>query len=110
MERLIRHDLSESDMRPGSTLRPIARVELERDGETVAGVTLGRAEVFERQPIEYALARWSFPEADVVAGAAVLTAGADAAPAGVPLYLDVNAAVYDDADDRCAIAGKCGFE
>jgi ribosomal protein S18 acetylase RimI-like enzyme len=110
MERLIRHDLSESDMRPGSTLRPIARVELERDGETVAGVTLGRAEVFERQPIEYTLARWSFPEADVVAGAAVLTAGADTAPAGVPIYLDVNAAVYEDADDRCAVAGKCGFE
>jgi len=110
MARLIRHDLSESDTRPGSTLRPIARYELERDGETVAGVTLGRAEVFERQPLEHTLARWSFPAGDLVTGAAVLTAGADAAPTGVPVYLDINGAVYDDADDRCAIARESGFE
>lgn len=110
MERLIRHNLSETDARPGSTLRPIARFEVERDGDIVAGVTLGRAEVFERQPLEYTLARWSFPAGDPGTGAVVLSAGVDAAVRGVPLYLDINDSVDDDADDRCTIAREAGFE
>jgi RimJ/RimL family protein N-acetyltransferase len=110
MARLIRHDLSETDVRPGSTLRPITRFELERDGDVVAGVTFGRAEVFERQPWEYTLARWSFPAGDAAAGAEVLSAGADPALRGAPLYLPLNGSVHDDVDDRCAIARESGFE
>ncbi|MEV4597083.1 hypothetical protein AB0K15_06730 [Amycolatopsis sp. NPDC049253] len=104
MERLIRHDLSETDVRPGSTLRPIVRFELQRDGDTMAGVTLGRAEVLERQPLAYTLARWSFPAGDLAAGAVVLTAGANPALRGAPLYLDINDSAHEDADDRCTIA------
>ncbi|MEW2506126.1 hypothetical protein AB0878_37315 [Amycolatopsis sp. NPDC047767] len=107
---MIRHHLSETDVRPGSTLRPIVRLELDRDGDIVAGVTLGRAEVFERQPLAYTLARWSFPAGDTATGVVVLSAGADPALRCAPLYLDINDSVHEDADDRCTIARDTGFE
>ena len=49
--------LDPSEVRAGSTLRPIARFVAERDGTEAASVVFGRAEIFEREPLEYALAR-----------------------------------------------------
>jgi hypothetical protein len=65
-----RIELDPSQVSPGSTLRPIARFEAGQ-----ASVVLGRAEIFEREPLEYAVARLSW-EGDQSAAAAVVTAAA----------------------------------
>jgi hypothetical protein len=46
--------LDPSKVRAGSTLRPIARFVAERDGTEAASVVFGRAEIFEREPLERA--------------------------------------------------------
>jgi ribosomal protein S18 acetylase RimI-like enzyme len=99
---LRRIELDPSPVSPGSTLRPIARFEAGQ-----ASVVLGRAEIFEREPVEYAVARLSCSGAQDDA-VAVVTAAAAAADG--PVYLPVNAVSGVDHAARCELAQACGFE
>lgn len=96
--------LDPSEVRPGSTLRPIARFEGER-----ASAVLGRAEIFQREPLEYAIARLSWTEDDLVAARSVVAAAALAVPRGEPVYLPINASASPDHAVRRGIAEACGF-
>lgn len=102
--------LDSSVVRPGSTLRPISRFVVERDGVERASVVLGRAEIFEREPVEYAVARFSWAEGGQEDARAVVTAAVESAPPGVSVYLPVSAAVSADHAARRDIARACGFE
>jgi len=97
-------------MQPGSTLRPIARFVVDCDGTEAASVVFGHAEIFEREPTEYALARLSWAPGQRDAARAVLSAAAQSAPAGESVYFPVNAAVSSTHAERCGIAEACGFE
>jgi hypothetical protein len=70
-------------------------------------VVLGRAEIFEREPLEYAVARLSW-DGDQSAAAAVVTAAAAAVDG--PVYLPLNAVSGADHSARCQLAQACGFE
>lgn len=94
---------------PGSTLEPIARFEARGAAGTLASVVFGRAEIFEREPPEYALARLTGAESQPEAARAVLAAAAAQQPAGSRVYFPVSAAQKDHAARR-AIAEACGFE
>lgn len=107
---LRRVSLDPADVRPGSTLRPIARFALWRDGMERASAVLGRAEIFEREPVEYAVARVAWTDGDPAAARAVVTAATGAAPAGASVYLPVNAVSGPDHTERREIAQACGFE
>ncbi|WIX76245.1 GNAT family N-acetyltransferase [Amycolatopsis carbonis] len=91
-------------------MRPIARFVVERDGVEQASAVLGRAEIFEREPLEYAVARLSWAEGGLGAARAAVTAAVDSAPRGVSVYLPVNAAVSSDHAARRDVAQACGFE
>lgn len=101
--------LDPSHVRPGSTLRPIARFVAQRGAVEQASVVFGQAEIFEREPVEYALARLSWTEDRPDAASDVVSAAVRAAPPGAPVYFPVSAAVSSDHDDRRAIAEACGF-
>jgi ribosomal protein S18 acetylase RimI-like enzyme len=101
--------LDPSQVRPGSTLRPVARYLVERDGVEQASVVLGRAEIFEREPIEFALARLRWAEGEQAAARAVVRAAAGSAPPGVTVYLPVNAAAGTDHAAVGCVARACGF-
>lgn len=92
---------------PGSTLRPIARFVAERDGVPLASAVLGRAEIFEREPLDHAVARLSWADGAQDAAAAVVTEAAAAAPDTV--YLPVNSAAGQDHEAQRAIAEAAGF-
>jgi hypothetical protein len=77
-----RIELDLSDVRPGSTLRPLTRFVAEHEGAEVASVILGQAEIFEPEPLEYALARLSRAEDRPDAAVAVMTAAARSGPPG----------------------------
>lgn len=72
-------------------------------------MVIGRAEVFEREPLEHALARLSWAEGELAAAREVVTAAAESAPSGVPVYLPVNAVNARDHAARRAIAQASGF-
>ena len=63
---------------------------------------LGRAEIFEREPLEYAAARFSWAENEEQAAGDVLRAAVRGAP--LPLYFPVGVD-----DGRRGIAEACGF-
>ncbi|MBN9743955.1 hypothetical protein DMP23_23250 [Amycolatopsis sp. A1MSW2902] len=109
MSEVRRVTLDPSQVKPGSTLRPIARFTVERDGVEQASAVLGRAEIFEREPLEYVVARLSWRE-DESNARAVVTAAVDAAPPDVSVYFPVNAAVSSDHAARRDVAQACGFE
>jgi ribosomal protein S18 acetylase RimI-like enzyme len=90
-------------------LRPIARFVVERDGVGQASVVFGRAEIFEREPTEYALARLRWAEGGLEAARAAVTAAVESAPSGAAVYLPVNAAVSPDHAARREVAEACGF-
>jgi RimJ/RimL family protein N-acetyltransferase len=94
----------------GSTLRPIARFVVEHDGVEQASVVSGRAEIFEREPTEYAVARLRWAEGGLAAARAVVTAAVASAPSGVAVYLPVFATVGDAHAGARGIAEACGFE
>lgn len=75
-----------------------------------ASAVLGRAEIFEREPLEYAVARLSWAEGGRGAARAVVTAALDSAPRGVSVYLPVSASVSSDHAARRDVAQACGFE
>lgn len=102
--------LDHSRVRPGSTLRPISRFVVERDGVEQASVVLGRAEIFEREPLEYAVARLSWADGGLGDARAVVAAAVGSAPPGIPVYLPVSAAVSADHAARRDVALACGFE
>ncbi|MGW4487164.1 GNAT family N-acetyltransferase [Amycolatopsis sp. NPDC004368] len=97
-------------MQPGSTLRPIARFVVERDGREVASAVLGRAEIFEREPIEYAVARLSWTEGGLDAAQAAVTAAVASVPRGTSVYLPISASVSSDHAARRDVAKACRFE
>lgn len=97
--------LDPSDVRLGSTLRPVTRFVAEHDGAEVASVVFGQAEIFEPEPLEYALARLSWADGRLDAARAVMIAAARSVPAGAEVYFPVSAAQAA----RCGIAGACGF-
>jgi GNAT superfamily N-acetyltransferase len=90
-------------------LRPIARFVVEHDGVEQASVVSGRAEIFEREPTEYALARLRWAEGGLDAARAAVTAAVDSAPPGAAVYLPVSAAVSPDHAARRGVAEACGF-
>lgn len=110
VDEVRRIPLDPSDVTPGSTLRPIARFVLEHEGSQAASVVFGRAEIFEREPVEYALARLSWADGRLDAARAVMTAAVRSAPDEAPVYFPVSAAVSGNHADRRAIAEACGFE
>jgi hypothetical protein len=97
--------LDPSDVRPGSTLRPVTRFVAEHEGAEVASVVFGRAQIFETEPLEHALARLSWTEGRPDAARAVMTEAARSVPAGAEVYFPVSAAQAA----RCGIAEACGF-
>jgi GNAT superfamily N-acetyltransferase len=104
--------LDPTRVEPGSTLRPIAQFLVERGGVVLASAVLGRAEIFERAPLEYAVARlrWSGgPVAAVGAVRAVVAAAVRAAPPGPAVYLPVNGAVSPDHAACRGVAEACGL-
>lgn len=101
--------LDPSQVRPGSTLRPIARFVVEHNGVEQASVVFGRAEIFEREPTEYALARLHWADGGLDAARVAVTAAVDSAPPGAAVYLPVNAEVSRDHATRCRVAEACGF-
>lgn len=110
VDEVRRIPLDPSDVTPGSTLQPIARFVLEREGAEVASVVFGRAEIFEHHPVEYALARFKWAEGQTDAARAVMTAAAQSAPDDAPVYFQVGAAVSSNHADRRAVAEASGFE
>lgn len=108
-ERVRRVALDPSQVRPGSTLRPIARFVAEHDGEEQASVVLGRAEIFEREPTEYALARLSCADGGLDAARAAVTAAVATVPPGAAVYLPVNAVGNPDHAAWRDVAEACGF-
>jgi ribosomal protein S18 acetylase RimI-like enzyme len=74
-----------------------------------ASVVFGQAEIFEREPTEYALARLHCAEGGLDAARAVVTAAADSAPPGAAVYLPVNAAGNSDHAAHRQVAEACGF-
>lgn len=101
--------LDPAHVRPGSTLRPIARFVAERGGVEQASVVFGQAEIFEREPVEHALARLSWTGDRLDAASEVMNAAIHAAPSAAPVYFPVSAAVSSDHAHRRAIAEACGF-
>jgi hypothetical protein len=69
----------------------------------------GRAGIFEREPVEYALARLGWAEGRLDAARAVMTAAARSAPDEALVYFPVSAAVSGHHTDLRAIAEACGF-
>ena len=110
VDEVRRIPLDPSDVTPGSTLQPIARFVLEREGAEVASVVFGRAEIFEHEPVEYGLARFRWAEGQSDAARAVMTVAAQSAPGHAPIYFQVGAAVSANHADRRAVAEACGFE
>jgi ribosomal protein S18 acetylase RimI-like enzyme len=90
-------------------LRPIARLVVEHDGVEQASVVFGRAEIFEREPTEFALARLSWAEGGLDAARAAVTAAVESALPGAAVHLPVNAAVSADHAARSGVAEECGF-
>ncbi|NDL59840.1 GNAT family N-acetyltransferase [Phytoactinopolyspora mesophila] len=109
MREVRRVELDPSQVRPGSTLRPITRFVVEHDGVEQASVVFGRAEIFAREPAEYALARLRWVEGGLDAARAAVTAAVDSAPPGAAVYLPVNAAVSPDHAAHRVVAETCGF-
>ncbi|HKE64585.1 MAG TPA: GNAT family N-acetyltransferase [Micromonosporaceae bacterium] len=109
MSEVRRVALDPSQVRPGSTLRPIARFVVEHDGVAQASVVLGRAEIFEREPAEYAVARLNWAAGGLDAARQVVTAAVKSAPLGAAVYLPVNAAVSPDHADVRGIAEASGL-
>ena len=101
--------LDPSQVSPGSTLRPIARFVVEREGVEQASVVFGRAEIFEREPAEYAVARLRWADGGLGAARAVVTAAVDSARSGAVVYLPINAATSPDHAARRGVAEACGF-
>lgn len=94
---------------PGSTLRPMARFAAVLDGEECASVVLGRAEVLEREPPEFTVARLSWSAGGSAAAEAVVTAAVNAAPAGAEVYFAVSTAGSANHSERREIAQGCGL-
>jgi GNAT superfamily N-acetyltransferase len=101
--------LDPSHVEPGSTLRPSARFVAERGGVEQASVVFGQAEIFEREPDEYALARLAWTGDWRDAACDVMNAAVHAKPSAAPVYFPVNAAVQGNHADRRAIAEVCGL-
>ena len=87
----------------------MARFVVDCDGGEAASVVFGRAEIFEREPAEYALARLSWEQGRSDAACAVMAAAAQSGPGGEKVYFPVNAGVHGDHVERCRIAEDCGF-
>ena len=94
---------------PGSTLQPMARFAAVLDGEECASVVLGRAEVFEREPPEFTVARLSWSAGLSAAADAVVTAAVHAVPTGTEVYFAISAAVSANHVERREIAQGSGF-
>jgi GNAT superfamily N-acetyltransferase len=112
LERVRQVALDPTAVRPGSTLQPIARFVIEGDDGDLASVVLGQAEVFEREPVEHAIARLSWIPARPDAARAVIAAAARAVPEGRPLHFTVSASsasTNENCDERRAIAEDVGF-
>lgn len=90
-------------------MRPIARFVVEREGVEQASVVLGRAEIFEREPPEYAVARLAWAAGGLDAARAAVTAAVDSAAPGAAVYLPVNAEASPDHAAACGVAEACGF-
>lgn len=109
MPAAVRRELLEATAVPGSTLRPIARFVVERDGVERASVVLGRAEIFEHAPVELALARLVGRDDERSAAEQVVSAAVAAAP-GPAVYLPVNAETGSDPLLRREVAEACGLQ
>ena len=71
---------------PGSTFRPLVRFSAGGDEET-ASVVIGTAEVFERRPHEYLVARWSWRDGAVGDAVEVVSAALAEVPEGSRAHL-----------------------
>ena len=89
-----RVELDPAQVRPGSTLRPIARFE-----SGSASSVLGRAEIFEREPLEFAVAQPAW-DGDPKAAVAVVTAAADAVEGRAAGFVPVIARCVARTSDR----------
>lgn len=90
-------------------MQPIARFVVEHGGVEQASVVFGRAEIFEREPTEYALARLNWAEGGLDAARAAVRTAVDSVPPGAAIYLPVNAAIHSDHATRRGVAEACGF-
>jgi hypothetical protein len=92
---------------PGVTFRPLARFAARSAGTEVAAATLGLAEVFEREPLEYLVGRLSWTD-DPAPVRHVVAAAVAEVPAGSPVHL----LTWQDerTEQRRAVAEECGFE
>lgn len=109
MNAIRRTELDPAQVTPGSTLRPSARFALEQDGTEQASVVFGRAEIFEREPPEYVLARLRWAAGRLDAARTVVVAAATTTPTGAAVYLPINSAASTDHVARRDIAEACGF-
>ncbi|MBB1157100.1 GNAT family N-acetyltransferase [Amycolatopsis dendrobii] len=75
----------------------------------LASAVLGRAEIFEREPLDHVVARLSWRDGRLDAARAAVTAAVAAAPAGGSVYLPVSASVSADHAERRDVAQACGF-
>jgi ribosomal protein S18 acetylase RimI-like enzyme len=106
MSEIRRIELDPSQVAPGSTLRPSARFVVEEDGAEQASVVFGRAEICEREPVEYALARLRWAAGRLDDARTAVAAAATSAPQGAVVYLPING---DAHFARRSVAEACGF-